>query len=357
MLVFLTSCLGEVPGEKENNTAPEDEAETARDTEVIPSAHSPLRFHPREKPGEVPLHLQEKKPNELGEIMILMYHDIGHPEDEWRRTPENFRRDLRVLYENDFRIVSLNDVITGNIDIPAGTSPVVLTFDDGFEGQFKYRGQDGELQKDQESAVYIMENFYRENPDFGLGGTFYIYYPVPFRQPEYVGKKLNYLVEQGFEVGNHSYGHANLSRISTEEVQRELALHVKETWQYLNDYNVNSLALPYGAYPEETSSAVKGSYNGIEYHHEAVLLVGSNPAPSPFHKEFDPHRLPRIRASEMETDGVGMYDWLEYFEENPHKLYISDGDTDYITVPKSQKENINNEAVKEKDKTVRYYSD
>jgi len=35
-------------------------------------------------------------PNELGQIMILMYHKIGSPESEWMRTPQNFRQD-RIL--------------------------------------------------------------------------------------------------------------------------------------------------------------------------------------------------------------------------------------------------------------------
>ena len=31
--------------------------------------------------------------NELGQVMVLMYHHINEPEDTWVRTPENFRRD------------------------------------------------------------------------------------------------------------------------------------------------------------------------------------------------------------------------------------------------------------------------
>lgn len=33
------------------------------------------------------------KPNELGRVMILMYHKIGEPESVWMRSPENFRQD------------------------------------------------------------------------------------------------------------------------------------------------------------------------------------------------------------------------------------------------------------------------
>lgn len=361
-MLFLASCLGEDTPSEEiiSEKLPEEDEKNGEDekddgNKGLNDREEPSGDETNGDPLKVPLELKEKEPNELGEIMILMYHDIGHPEGEWRRTPENFRRDLETLYEKGFRVVSLTDAISGNIDIPAGTSPVVLTFDDGHKSHFNYIEDNGDLQKDPECAVYIMEQFYQENPDFGLGGTFYVYYPHPFRESEHIKKKFDYLVEQGFEIGNHTYGHANLSNVSTQEAQRELALHVKETQQFLEGYDVNSLALPYGSYPEDSSIALEGSYNGIDYQHKAVLLVGSNPAPSPFHKGFDASRLPRIRASEMETAGVGMYDWLEYFEENPHKLYISDGNPDYITVPESQAENIDSDAVE--DKKVRRYPD
>lgn len=293
------------------------------------------------------------KPNELGDIIILMYHEIGSPEGEWRRTPENFRRDLQTLYGLGYRAVSLQDVVNGRIDIPAGTSPVVLTFDDGNKGNFNYLEIDGELRLDPECAVAIMEDFYQENPDFGLAATFYIYWPNPFRQPQYLQTKLDYLVEQGFEIGNHTNSHANLSRISPEEIRRELALHLRETHKYLPGYKVTSLSLPYGAYPKEPLLAREGSCEGTSYRHEAVLLVGANPAPSPYHKKFNPFKLPRIKASEIKTDGVGLYDWLEYFEENPSRRYISDGDANCITAPLSLEDNL--DRAKTGEREARFY--
>ncbi|MFO8060018.1 MAG: hypothetical protein R6U70_05120, partial [Bacillota bacterium] len=76
-------------------------------------------------------------PNELGSVMILMYHDLGEGEGEgeWRRSRENFRRDLEYLWENGYRPVSLSDYLSGEIDLPEGMSPVILTFDDGLSSQ------------------------------------------------------------------------------------------------------------------------------------------------------------------------------------------------------------------------------
>lgn len=322
----------------DNDGAQEDENATSLSTTEDEDMPDPLSWE-----GKLP-------PNELGEIMILMYHEIGYPEGEWQRTPDNFRRDLQTLYDKDYRLVSLDDVVQGEIDIPAGTTPVVLTFDDANRGNFNYLEKNGEISLDPDCAVAIMEDFYADHPDFGLAATFYIYYPNPFRQPDFIEDKLNYLVDRGFDIGNHTYGHANLARIGPTEIQKELALHQEKTEQYIPGYKVRSLALPYGASPREHPELLlEGSFEGTSYKNDAVLLVGANPAPSPFHQNFNPARLPRIRASEMNTAGVGMYDWLTVFEANPQRRYVSDGNTKTITVPQSMMDSLDKSRATDKE--------
>ena len=352
--VFLFSCAGNQedttspPGE---NGAEEDPAEEDSDrangegeegeTENGNGEKEPVVDYEDYK-EKLPEEIRDLPANELGEVMILMYHEIGEPEEEWVRTPDNFRRDLEVLYEEGYRLVSLNDVLDGNIEVPPGTTPVVLTFDDGTKGQLRYlKDEDGEIlldeagepKLDSDCAVAILMEFHEEHPDFGLEGSFYIFYPTPFRQGDMVEHKLNFLVENGFEIGNHAYNHENLSSLDQEGVQRALARHVEQTRVYLPGYDVRSLALPFGAWPSPEELAAEGSYGGTDYRHDAVLEVGYYPAPSPFHKDFNAHSLPRVRASEMKVDGVGMYDWMERARENPERRYISDGNPDTVAVP------------------------
>lgn len=289
--------------------------------------------------------------NELGRIMVLMYHEIGDTEGEWVRTPDNFRKDLENLYENDYRLVSMNDVLDGNIDIPPGTSPVVLTFDDSTPGQFRFLEQDGELVVDPDCAVGILEQFHKEYPDFGLAATFYMIAVAPFGQNSYVQEKMDYLVERGFEIGNHTYSHGNLRSLSPVGVKKELAYHVKFVNKYLPDYQVRSLALPYGAHPDDMSYIIQGNYEGTPYHNEGILLVGANPAPSPFSTSFKPEGIPRIRASEMNTAGMGIYDWMQRLEENEDR-YISDGNPKTVVIPESLKDVVDKGAVGEKELIV-----
>jgi hypothetical protein len=147
--------------------------------------------------------------NELGRVMILEYHKIDYPEERWTRTPENFRRDLETLYARGYRLQSLNGLVEGRITVPAGTTPVVLTFDDSSAGQFRYVEHNGTLEIDPKSGVGVLEAFIREKPDFGRAATFFVLPGAKapnnlFNQPEHEGRKLRWLVEQGYELGNHT---------------------------------------------------------------------------------------------------------------------------------------------------------
>ncbi len=303
-----------------------------------------------------PSELLRYKPNELGEAMILMYHNFGKTEGEWTRTPENFRRDLETLYNGGYRTVNLMDYVRGNIDLPAGKSPVILTFDDASQGQFNYLVADAEPVLDPDSALGILENFIEEYPDFGRAGTFYLYYPLPFRQKEYIAAKLSFLRSVGYEIGNHTYSHANLAKLEDILVMQELALHVQATERYLPGYQVLSLSLPYGAAPKNKAFLKEGEYEGFTYKNETVLLVGSRPAPSPFSTAFNPQRLPRIRASETKVDAVGLYDWLAYFESKPACRYVSDGNPNVLTAPAGWEDKLN-PAVQKVKKTLFYNLD
>jgi hypothetical protein len=75
--------------------------------------------------------------NELGEVPVLMYHKVlDSGGSEYDLTPEQFRGELQYLYDTGYRPIRTIDLVRGEIDIPAGTSPVVLTFDDSTREQF-----------------------------------------------------------------------------------------------------------------------------------------------------------------------------------------------------------------------------
>lgn len=292
------------------------------------------------------------KPNEAGEVMILMYHNIGEKESDWVRTPDNFRKDLQTLYDKGYRPISLKDFVNNNITIEAGYTPIVITFDDGNRNNFNIIEKDGEKIIDPNCAVGILKDFEKSHPDFKVTATFFINGTRPFRQDELIEYKLKYLVENGFDVGNHTIGHNDMSKINDpEEIQRAIAKEVEFIKKYLPNYDVNTYALCNGGRPKNKDLLpllVEGEYDGIYYKNIAILNVGARPSLSPINKEFNPYSIPRVRASEMNVDNLGLYDWLNRFDKYPEKKFISDGNSDIVTVPKAYESNIDMEKVKDK---------
>ncbi|MBI4610192.1 MAG: polysaccharide deacetylase family protein [Candidatus Rokubacteria bacterium] len=288
--------------------------------------------------------LAQLRPNELGRVMILAYHQIAEPEARWARTPANFRRDLGRLWERGYRLVALTELLDGTLNLPAGTSPVVLTFDDSSPGQFRYLERDGEPEIDPTCAVAILEAFARAHPDFGLKATFYVLPGAAqphrlFGQPGHEARKLRYLVSRGFEIGNHTLWHANLSKYPEPTVRAQLAGAQRWIQRLVPGYQPRTLALPMGAYPKELGWATRGSVDGVTYRHDAILMVAGGAAPSPFSRRFDPYRVPRIQALESELDH-----WLKYFERNPDERFVSDGDPATVTIPKGRRGEVRDPA-------------
>ncbi|SMP41250.1 polysaccharide deacetylase family protein [Anoxynatronum buryatiense] len=280
--------------------------------------------------------------DELGQIMVLMYHHIREPEAEWSRTPENFRKDLEVLYEQGFRPIRLIDYARGQIHVPAGKTPVVFTFDDGNDNNFNMiEDETGEWIIDPDCAVGILMAFHEAHPDFRPHATFFINGGTPFGQSDWVDFKLNYLVTNGMDIGNHTETHLHLGDASAEQLQQELGRIQQLVNRYVDDYQVNTFALPFGSRPssDEVAPYVEsGTYQEVTYVNEAVLEVGWDPYHSPFNRDFNPLKIRRVRASETKVDGVGMYDWLATFESGSRRRFISDGDPNTIAIPDSRAE-------------------
>ena len=261
-------------------------------------------------------------PNPKGKVMILEYHKIDYPESRWTRTPENCRNDLARFYDKGYSLIRLEDFLENHIRVEKGRTPIILTFDDSSPGQLRFLPDGkGGYQVDPKCAVGILESFHAAHPDFGLAAIFFVLPAADppnrlFNQPEYTQEKLRYLVRKGFEIGNHTYWHATLSKMSPEGVRRQLALAVKAIQEAVPGYSPKALALPMGIYPKDTSLLLKGSYEGISYQNLGVMMVAGGPAVPFVHPSFNPLRIHRIEAIESELNY-----WLRYFDKHPNERF------------------------------------
>ncbi|RCW40355.1 peptidoglycan/xylan/chitin deacetylase (PgdA/CDA1 family) [Halopolyspora algeriensis] len=269
--------------------------------------------------------------NELGQVPVLMYHRITpNPSSVYDRTPQEFRAELERLAREDYVPVTTAEYATGNMDIPAGSHPVVLTFDDSSVSQFSL---DANGEPAQGTAVRILLDVAADHPDFRPVASFYVTEPVFGKQDNQ--RTLRWLHEHGFEIGNHTRQHPNLGQVSAREVQRQIATMQQEITSAVPDARVRTMALPLGVAPDNEELARSGSFEGTRYRHEAVLLVGAGPAPSPFSQEFDPLNIPRIRSQGDSGKGArfGSTAWLDKLAANPQRRYTSDGDPERISFP------------------------
>lgn len=256
-----------------------------------------------------------RPPNELGRVPILEYHLIGETEGRWQRERMRFRRDLEVLYERGYRPVSVRDLVDGNIDLAAGLSPVVFTFDDASPSQFRYLEQpDGSLVVDSTSAVGIWLDFAASHPGWEnratfcllsgaeAGRSFFGNKNIEGQKTEWRFRKVKFLAEQGFELCNHTLWHANLAKYDDVVVQEQIARGVMAIDSAVPGYLVRTLALPLGAWPRNRDLAVRGTWRDpqtgreVAYRFDAVLEVAGYPVPSPMSPEFTPLSLDRVQV-------------------------------------------------------------
>ncbi len=301
------------------------------------------------------INYQELKVNELGDVPIMMYHGINNitdneytggnvDKDGYQRTKEAFIEDLEFYYNSGYRMIRLQDYVNGIIDVEAGLSPIILTFDDGLENNIKVTGLDenGNIIIDPNSAVGVLEDFKKKYPDFNVTATFFVNGGL-FQQSEYNEKILNWLVDNGYDIGNHSYSHADFTTISKEKSVQEIGIVYNLLEKYIPGKYVNIVALPFGSpYDKDHSNfeaILNGIYNGNEYETESTLRVGWMPETSPFNLNFDKTFLKRVRAWD---DNGNDWDIKKSFEYLENTRYISDGDKDTITVPQDQVEKVNN---------------
>jgi len=275
--------------------------------------------------------------NEMGQVLVLMYHHFGPKEAEWTRTPENFRKDIELLKAEGFYPINARDLAAGNIDIPAGKSPVVITFDDSSPGQYRIL-EDGTI--DPDSAVGIMQQAVKAG-DWASRASFFCLLDVVPQEREIFGQddrkqeKLKNLVDWGYEVGSHTVTHLNLKEATPDEAVKQLA-ESQVTLESLigGGYAVTSIAIPYGEYPAD-DGVFTGEFEGQKYTYTAGMALKGTLASSPFSSAFDPLRIPRIRGSANYITQA-----IADLNKQPGLRYVSDGDPTAVSAPKDLAESL-----------------
>ena len=299
--------------------------------------------------------------DESGLLAVLEYHRVGGDPSfapEWTVSPEDLRAQLEYLYRNDYHPINFRDLLENNIEVPAGKTPVVLTFDDSSQTQFTMvRDGTGEWVPDPDGAVGVLSAFHREHPDWPMRATWFVLPAAAepnnlFGQPKLTEKKLRYLVDEGMEIGSHTLWHANLAQSSPQEVQEQIVRANRMIRQYIPDYSAVSLGVPFGEYPADISLLQRGSWDGESYTLKGAAEVAGGVAYPPGNRLFDAYRVPRMQAEPAKGNFAS---FASHFEAHPEQRFISDGDPDTVTIPEESKVYMNANGVRRSGKAWREY--
>jgi peptidoglycan/xylan/chitin deacetylase (PgdA/CDA1 family) len=280
------------------------------------------------------------KANELGMVPVFMYHRIlPKPEDPLDRSLQQFRAEVTRLADEGYVPVTAADYVAGRIDVPAGRHPVVLTFDDAHPSHLTF---DAAGNPRGDTAIGILFEVARGHPGFRPVATMYLN-KDPFMMGPHAARGLRWLLRHGFELGNHTANHPNLSRMSKGEIRKEIGGDQKLI-RDLAGVDATTFAYPFGALPEERSWVMRGEAEGAEWDFKGSFLAGWMPAPSPYDKDFDPQQIPRIRSEdkikEAECTKYCSTAWLDWLRDHPRDRYTSDGDPARIAFPESEEDRL-----------------
>lgn len=282
-----------------------------------------------------------RTPNELGRIPIVEWHQVVDADGSYKVSRERFKAELAELYKRDYVPVNLSEILDKRIDLPAGKSPVLFTFDDASPSQFRYLEKNGQLVVDPSSAVGILLDFIKSHPGWkakGLfcmlpaaaeGHAFFGEKGIEGQKSEWRLKKVQFLHAQGFELCNHTLWHAQLNKYPDAVVQEQLARGAMAIDSAVPGYKIRGMALPYGLWPKNRALAFGGVWydkkakREVRYSNEAVFEVAGGPARSPYDPQFNPRSLPRVPLQ----GGTKLTPTLDAMDKaGPLARYVSDGD-------------------------------
>jgi peptidoglycan/xylan/chitin deacetylase (PgdA/CDA1 family) len=175
---------------------------------------------------------------------VFVYHDISNPGDPqyselYSTTVSQFRTQIELL-ASLFDLVPLETIVSRESNEKHMAS---ITFDDGFLS-VKENAMDYLLQRGIPFAVFlsyraIKENYLDYGPEFSSLNR-------RFQQKVYMDEEdIADLASKGVLIGNHTYGHSNLSKCSLSELDHEMALN-KRLLEELTGKEIEHLALPFG---------------------------------------------------------------------------------------------------------------
>ncbi|MDD5371000.1 MAG: hypothetical protein PHQ40_18120, partial [Anaerolineaceae bacterium] len=253
---------------------------TATQLSPIPATPTPkATINPTANPVSLVATVWDRDP----QVPVVLYHhfspDNGVSDPTHIRLSE-FRQELQAFYDSGYSLIPLARWLAGDLRMPAGRRPLILTIDDLFFADQVFLNPDGTISPN--SGLGTVWQFAQEHPDFGFSVA--LFYNLGDKDYANLLLRGTFLKGAGWEDAltrtiiwsiehdaipyNHFYHHPYLDRLSPEKIIQEArdndlklrALLANAGRSDLEDRLGNVLALPYGHWP--VSAAGKDAVTG-----------------------------------------------------------------------------------------------
>lgn len=197
-------------------------------------------------------------------IVILMYHEIvdNVPENEYERNLNTFENDLIYLRDNNYQILSIEDLLlieTGELELIS--DGIIITFDDGFNSD--YRKAFPLLSQYDMPATFFIVPEWIDTSDYMTWGEVWL-----------ISEYLNNDGKRLFSIGSHTSSHPYLEQSAQyfathEEYLNFLNTELADSKNWIVDFTGQTnifLSLPFGdgAYNNDIINTAKYcGYKGI----------------------------------------------------------------------------------------------
>lgn len=176
-------------------------------------------------------------------LPILMYHSISagsdvkrHPFFQYHTTPETFKMHMATLYEEGYRVISLEAGCRILKNKEKSNKTVVITFDDGYQNFL-------------ESAWPIMKRYQFPATVF-IATSLVGQKNALFKNRRCLSwEEIFQIASEGVEIGSHSMTHPRLNELSPSELESEI-VNSKKILEDKLGQPINSFSCPY-AFPEK----------------------------------------------------------------------------------------------------------
>lgn len=209
--------------------------------------------------------------------VILTYHSISEGDSPLKISPSLFAEQVQWLAA-DANVMSLSELLDTEWDARSiGNRIVILTFDDGYADFYTHAAP--VLLKHKLPATVFLPTAYVGRTNAWPGQPAWVK-----EEPLMRWEQVKELAAAGVEFGSHTVNHPDLTTLSPEQVERELAESKREIELHTGQ-TVAHFCYPYGKWNQTVRDAA------MNYYKSACSTIAGTV------RDTDDHRLlPRVDA-------------------------------------------------------------